>query len=136
LQEAAEADLLLHVVDASSPALAEQQAEVERVLAEIGAAELPQVLVYNKLDQVPAGQRPRAMVDWVERPSGVRVPRVWVSARDGTGLDVLRDCIAQLASGAGMAEPATQHDNIAPGARSDDHELPQSDDNHPRPLQA
>ncbi|MED5619234.1 GTPase HflX [Ideonella sp. BN130291] len=134
LQEAAEADLLLHVVDASSPALAEQQQEVERVLAEIDAAEVPQVLVYNKLDQVPAGQRPRAMIDWVERPSGVRVPRVWVSALDGTGLDVLRECIAQLASSEGLAEPAAQHDNITPGHGGD--ELPRPDEHLPPPLQA
>ena len=51
LQEACDADLLLHVVDAASPVLQEQRDEVERVLAEIGAAELPQILVFNKLDR-------------------------------------------------------------------------------------
>ncbi|HJW11340.1 MAG TPA: GTPase HflX, partial [Albitalea sp.] len=50
LQEAADADLLLHVVDAASPVLAEQMAEVQRVLAEIGASAIPQVLVFNKFD--------------------------------------------------------------------------------------
>ena len=50
LHEAADADLLLHVIDAASPHLAEQQADVERVLEEIGAAGVPQLLVYNKCD--------------------------------------------------------------------------------------
>ncbi|MFS9605406.1 GTPase, partial [Klebsiella pneumoniae] len=59
LQEAADADLLLHVVDAASPVLDEQMAEVERVLAEIGAADVPQVLVYNKQDLLAPDQRPR-----------------------------------------------------------------------------
>lgn len=97
LQEAHEADLLLHVIDAASPVLDEQQQEVGRVLAEIGAEGIPQVLVYNKVDQVPPSQRPRTGLDWLER-DGVRVPRVWVSALDGTGLDILRDCIARFAT--------------------------------------
>ena len=105
LQEAAEADLLLHVVDASSPVLDEQMQEVERVLAEIGAAGLPQVLVYNKRDRLPASQQPRAEIDWIERSPNLRVPRVWVSAIDGTGLDALRDCIARFASDGALAEP-------------------------------
>jgi GTP-binding protein HflX len=50
LQEAVDADLLLHVVDAANPNFPEQIAEVQRVLREIGAAEVPQVLVFNKLD--------------------------------------------------------------------------------------
>jgi GTP-binding protein HflX len=97
LQEAHEADLLLHVIDAASPVLDEQQQEVERVLAEIGASGIPQVLVYNKVDQLPPSQRPRTGLDWLER-DGVHVPRVWVSALDGTGLDTLRDCIARFAT--------------------------------------
>ncbi|UUX97028.1 GTPase HflX [Aquabacterium sp. J223] len=102
LQEAAEADLLLHVVDASSPLAAEQQQEVERVLAEIGAGDVPQVLVYNKVDALAGGAEPRAMVDEVERKPGVVVPRVWISARQGVGLDRLREVIAAAA----LAEPA------------------------------
>ena len=70
LQEAAEADLLLHVVDASSPVVDEQRAEVERVLAEIGAQDIPQILVYNKLDRLEASQRPRSSADWIERAPG------------------------------------------------------------------
>jgi GTP-binding protein HflX len=98
LQEAADADLLLHVVDASSPVLDEQRAEVERVLAEIGAQDIPQILVYNKLDRLTPSQRPRSPVDWIERSAGHRVPRVFISAADGTGLDALRQLIAQATS--------------------------------------
>ncbi|MDO9285587.1 MAG: GTPase HflX [Aquabacterium sp.] len=103
LQEACDADLLLHVIDASSPVLQEQRDEVERVLAEIGAADVPQILVFNKLDQVEPA--PRALQDWVERAGGGAVPRVFVSALRGTGLDVLRTLIAQAASPAGLNPP-------------------------------
>ncbi|UDF34920.1 UNVERIFIED_ORG: GTPase HflX [Shinella sp. XGS7] len=106
LQEAAEADLLLHVVDAASPVLDEQMAEVERVLAEIGAADIPQILVYNKLDMLEDSQRPRAAVDWLERPgAGPRVPRVFVSALSGEGLDRLREQIVQAMPGPDLNPP-------------------------------
>lgn len=99
LQEAADADLLLHVVDAASPVLDEQMNEVERVLDEIGAADVPQILVYNKQDLLEESQRPRVPVDWFERQivggGGARVPRVFVSALDGDGLDHLREQIVQ-----------------------------------------
>jgi GTP-binding protein HflX len=55
LEEVTEAALVLHVVDASSPAAAEHVAHVRAVLAEIGAAEIPQVLVMNKADRIEAG---------------------------------------------------------------------------------
>lgn len=99
LQEAADADLLLHVIDAASPVLDEQLEEVEKVLAEIGAAHIPQILVYNKQDMLEESQRPRAPQDWVERDGGVRTPRVFVSALDGTGLDVLRAQIVEAMRG-------------------------------------
>ncbi len=99
LQEAAEADLLLHVVDAASPQLLEQQADVERVLEEIGATQIPQVLVYNKCDLLESSRQPRLPLDWIEVHPGVRRPRVFVSARDGQGLDLLRRVIADAASG-------------------------------------
>jgi GTP-binding protein HflX len=108
LQEAAEADLLLHVVDASSPLQDEQRAEVERVLAEIGADTIPQIAVFNKLDRIEPSQRPRAAVDWIERGSGDRVPRVFVSALDGSGLDALRDLIAHAAGAALDAAPGDE----------------------------
>ncbi len=100
LQEAADADLLLHVVDCASPVLAEQMAEVQRVLAEIGAQDIPQVLVFNKLDRLDATQRPRALRDRLEVDAGVQMPRVFVSAQDGTGLDVLRDLLADALAAA------------------------------------
>ena len=99
LQEAADADLLLHVVDAASPLAAEQIEEVERVLAEIGADRIPQVLVFNKLDLLAEVHTPRALRDAVERAPGLRTPRVFVSAKDGRGLDLLRGVIAEQVAG-------------------------------------
>ena len=99
LHEAAEADLLLHVVDAASPQLLEQQAEVERVLEEIGAAGVPQILVCNKRDLLEDTLQPRQDVDWLDVHPGVRRPRVFVSARDGSGLPALRQLIADAAMG-------------------------------------
>jgi GTPase len=109
LQEAADADLLLHVVDAASPQRDEQIAEVQRVLLEIGAERVPQVLVFNKLDRLEATQRPRELRDAIEGDGGVRTPRVFVSARDGQGLDVLRQVLAEAvagSAGAGLNPPA------------------------------
>ena len=104
LQETADADLLLHVVDAASPVLQDQRDEVERVLAEIGAADVPQIVVYNKLDQMVAP--PRQLQDWIARPGHPAVvPRVFVSALQGTGLDVLRAMIAQAATARGLNPP-------------------------------
>jgi len=98
LQEAADADLLLHVVDAATPQRDEQLAEVERVLVEIGADRVPQILVFNKLDRLEPTQRPRESHDLIERDGGVRTPRVFVSARDGTGIGELRRLIAAAAA--------------------------------------
>ncbi len=113
LQEAADADLLLHVVDASSPLWLEQCAEVERVLDEIGATDVPQVLVYNKCDLLEASRRPRQAVDWVERANGQRVRRVFVSAREGEGIDSLRQVLAEAVSQrlkAGVPSPSSAAD--------------------------
>jgi len=99
LQEAAEADLLLHVVDATSPLLAEQMIEVQRVLEEIGAGFVPQLLVYNKFDKLEVSQQPRSLVDALEHDGGVRVPRVFVSALTGHGVDELRGLISQAVGG-------------------------------------
>jgi GTP-binding protein HflX len=99
LQEANDADLLLHVVDCASPVLAEQMTEVRRVLAEIGASEIAQVLVFNKLDRLDAGQRPRELRDVLVDDAGRPVPRVFVSARDGEGLAELRAILAQAVAG-------------------------------------
>jgi GTPase len=98
LQEAAEADLLLHVMDVSSPQFDEQRAEVERVLVEIGAGEIPQIWVCNKIDQLESSQQPRESSDWILADGGRRIRRVFVSARDGTGIDALRQAIADAAA--------------------------------------
>ncbi|MCW5650685.1 MAG: GTPase HflX [Ramlibacter sp.] len=94
LQEATDADLLLHVVDAANPHFPEQIGEVQRVLAEIGAESIPQMLVFNKLDALENEQRPLQLVDVYEL-DGVAVPRLFVSARTAAGLPALRDQLAQ-----------------------------------------
>lgn len=107
LQEAVDADLLLHVVDAANPDYPEQIAEVERVLAEIGAADIPQVLVFNKLDAMEAARRPHQLEDVYDR-HGVATPRVFVSARSGEGLQNLRLLLASRLAKQQMAEPETE----------------------------
>ena len=109
LQEANDADLLLHVVDCANPLLDEQMDEVARVLAEIGASGIPQVLVYNKLDRLEPDQRPRGLRDELELDGGARVTRVFVSATTGEGLDVLRGVLTEavLASAA-----ASEHADV------------------------
>ncbi|MDB5946683.1 MAG: hflX, partial [Ramlibacter sp.] len=106
LQEAVDADLLLHVVDAANPNHPEQIAEVQRVLAEIGAADVPQMLVFNKIDALPDGQQPRHASDLFEL-DGATVPRVFVSSRSGKGLAELRRLLADLAA-ARVAAPVPE----------------------------
>jgi len=109
LQEANDADLLLHVVDAASPVLQDQLREVQRVLGEIGAAEIPQILVCNKLDALEATQRPRELSDVFEVQPGLSVPRVFVSARTGEGLERLRELIASAVQGGLNGAPAAPY---------------------------
>jgi len=106
LAEARDADLLLHVVDASDPERDERILDVEQVLREIGADELPQVLVYNKVDLLdvradqdqeagdgsasPPLAAPTSRVDYLD---GGELPRAWVSATSGTGMDGLLQAI-------------------------------------------
>lgn len=90
LEESSNADLLLHVIDAHEP---ERQLQIEQVLAvleEIGAAGIPLLEVYNKLDLLE-GIDPHIQRDAAGRPE-----RVWLSARDGRGLDLLRQAVAEL----------------------------------------
>jgi len=88
LEETAQADLLLHVVDANSPERFDQIAEVNKVLQEIGAQHIPQILVFNKIDlqDVPAG---------VQRDEYGRIARIHLSARTGAGIDDLRAALAE-----------------------------------------
>jgi len=93
LQEAADADLLLHVVDASNPNFPEQMAEVERVLHEIGADHVPQWLVFNKIDNLALERRPLVFQDEYE-VDGQALMRIFVSAQTGEGLSLLRQSLA------------------------------------------
>ena len=94
LGEARDADLLLHLVDAADPLRDERIAQVDAVLEEIGAGDIPQLLVFNKIDRIE-GAAPRH-----DRPHGAagegqpQRERVWISARDGDGLDLLRGVLA------------------------------------------
>jgi len=90
LEATAQADLLLHVVDSASSAREDQIAEVDKVLAEIGAGEVPQLMVLNKLDLT--GLPPA-----VERDEYDRITRVRVSAKCGDGLPLLREALTEMA---------------------------------------
>ena len=103
LQEAADASLLLHVVDASNDNYLEQMDEVHKVLAEIGADNVPQVLVFNKLDAMSDDKKPLQMQD-IFSIDGVDTPRLFVSAQTGEGIPALRAYLSQnLATTASFA---------------------------------
>ena len=130
LQEAADADLLLHVVDAASPVLDEQMSEVQRVLAEISAGEVPQILVYNKVDNLAGSQQPLVASDVIEQQEGgARVPRVFVSALQGTGLPELRRLIAEAVEAgrdAGQSAGEASYPDAAPEPSGDADEASDS----------
>ena len=92
LQEAVDADLLLHVVDAANPNFPEQMAEVKRVLQEIGADTVPQWLIFNKIDMLPAERQPLVFQDHYE-VDGIALPRIFLSAQTGKGLSSLREML-------------------------------------------
>lgn len=94
LEEAIHADLLLHVVDASSDQRDEQTHEVQSVLAEIGAINIPQILVYNKIDNLGMPAR-------IERDSHGTIHKVFISAQRREGLNLVRQAIAEFANCAG-----------------------------------
>ena len=115
LQEAAQADLLLHVVDASNEAFEEQLIEVQRVLEDIGAAHVPQWLIFNKVDALAPERLPMRRIDTYDF-EGRELPRIFLSAKSTEGLDLLRDRLAHWAlnvqegpewfeQGAGEGEP-------------------------------
>ncbi|MGY0611240.1 MULTISPECIES: ribosome rescue GTPase HflX [unclassified Luteimonas] len=95
LSEAREADLLVHLIDASDPLRDERVAQVDAVLAEIGAGDIPQLLVYNKIDRlgVPARHDQPHAGDHADE-AAVR-ERVWISARDHEGMDLLRAALGR-----------------------------------------
>ena len=92
LEETSRASLLLHVIDAGDEERDDFIDQVERVLAEIGAEEVPQLRVFNKIDLTGT----RAGID---RDESGRIRRVWVSAATGEGLDMLRGAIVEFFSG-------------------------------------
>jgi GTP-binding protein HflX len=89
LEETAMADLLLHVVDANSPERHDQVAEVNKVLQEIGADRIPQIVIYNKIDlqDLPAG---------VKRDEYGKIVSINLSAKTGAGIDDLRGALAEV----------------------------------------
>jgi GTP-binding protein HflX len=91
LEETIHADVLLHVVDSSSPVRDQEIAEVNRVLAEIGAAQVPQIMVWNKIDLT--GAEPG-----VERDEYGKIARVRLSAATSAGLDHLRQALIEAAA--------------------------------------
>ena len=104
LSEARDADLLLHVVDAADPLRDERIAQVDEVLKDIGAGDLPQLLVFNKIDRIERGthdgegdvaEERAAPEPRHDRPGEGR-QRVWVSAQLGLGLDLLRKALAEV----------------------------------------
>jgi GTP-binding protein HflX len=96
LQEAIDADLLLHVVDASNPEFTQQIEQVQKVLQEIGAEKIPQLLVFNKSDAIDLEHQPVRLEDEFEI-DGVQVPRIFVSAKNQAGIARLRELLAAIA---------------------------------------
>ncbi|KHL51938.1 MULTISPECIES: ribosome rescue GTPase HflX [Xanthomonas] len=93
LSEAREADLLLHIVDAADPLREERILQVDEVLHAVGAGDLPQLLVFNKIDKIDGAEVRHDAQDGIPDPA--RRERVWISARDGRGLEELQHALGQ-----------------------------------------
>ena len=106
LEAAADADLLLHVVDSASHARDQQMFDVNKVLEEIGASKVRQLIIWNKIDLTEAAPG-------VERDEYGTIARVRISARSGEGLELLRDSLAEYA----LAKAETLQDELAAAAR-------------------
>lgn len=89
LEESSSADLLLHVVDAANADYADYMGKVDEVLLEIGADSVPQLQVFNKIDLIELEPR-------VERDAAGKPTRVFVSAKTGAGMDLLRGAISEI----------------------------------------
>ena len=103
LEETALADVLLHVVDASNPDFERQMDDVNVVLEEIGAHEVPQLVVYNKIDLLPEGVRDAGVL----RDNSGRAVGVNISVAKSLGLDALREAMIERAlenGGKGLSE--------------------------------
>jgi len=121
LEETIHADLLLHVVDGSSDVRMEQIEQVNDVLREIGADHIPQILVWNKIDAAD-------LQPGVERDEYDKISRVFISARSGAGLDLLRDAIVEAAGSARVSRPENEEQDDAVPNASDDDSTDDSDD--------
>jgi GTP-binding protein HflX len=103
LSEARDADLLLHVIDAADELRDERIGQVDKVLTEIGAGDIPQILVFNKIDRIddaqarrdlPASGGPARGEQSLSAASEFRIrERIWLSAKTGAGLELLREAL-------------------------------------------
>ncbi len=125
LQEAVDADLLLHVVDASNPNYFEQIQEVQSVLADIGAADVPQILVFNKLDAMSPETIPAALVGSMEL-DGREVTRIYISAIQGTGLPELRSVLVDAVARGKLSDDGDRYPDarFSDSSQTDDAGLP------------
>lgn len=98
LEETAEADLLIHVVDAANELYPEHISEVEKVLEEIGAKSVEQLLVFNKIDLL------RDVEPHIQRDESGKPRKVWMSAKTGAGVDLLQSAMSELLAGSMAAE--------------------------------
>lgn len=95
LEETREADLLIHLVDAADPHREEKIADVLDVIAEVGAQDVPQLVVFNKIDKLEPAVEPKVDVDEHGTPI-----RVWLSAKSGEGVGLLMEAVASFFKGA------------------------------------
>ena len=109
LEATAEADLLLHVIDAANPARERQIEAVEKVLEEIGADAVPQLRVYNKLDLT-------GLAPGVGRDEYGKLQSVYVSAQSGAGLELLREALSEILLDGSVRADASQDE---PGGLKD-----------------
>ena len=106
LEETAQADVLLHVVDASAPGKEQQIEDVENVLREIKADRIPCIRVYNKTDLLPSEDRNTG----IQRDGRGRIAAVYLSAEEKTGINALRDAVAEYCA----AMPTTDDETETP----------------------
>lgn len=110
LDEAREADLLLHVLDVSDPTWEEQKEVVDQVLADLGLDERPRLLVANKIDRLD----PQTLAQWKHRARSFAHPAVFVSARQPGGLEPLREALHEA-----WARQRPEREGVVPLARGD-----------------
>lgn len=101
LEETAQADLLLHVVDVNSPERNDQVAEVNKVLKEVGAQDIPQIVIYNKIDL-------QGLAPDVKRDEYGNIVAIHLSAKTGAGVDALRDALTEVRDTPIQQKPAEE----------------------------